>query len=49
MGVSGYVFVDAGDFPTEALRALGVPPFIAKNEPLSKAAAGACTSPAPSC
>ena len=38
MGVSGYVFVDAGDFPTEALRALGVPPFIPKNEPLSKAA-----------
>ena len=38
MGVSGYVFVDAGDFPTEALPALGVPPFIAKNEPLSKAA-----------
>jgi cytochrome b561 len=37
-GISGYVFVDAGDFPTEALRALGVPPFIPKNEPLSKAA-----------
>jgi cytochrome b561 len=38
MGISGYVFVDAGDFPTEALRALGIPPVIPKNEPLSKAA-----------
>jgi cytochrome b561 len=38
MGVSGYVFVDAGDYPTEVLRALGVPPFIPKNEPLSDAA-----------
>ena len=38
MGVSGYVFVDAGDFPTEVLRALGIPPFIPKNEPLSDAA-----------
>lgn len=38
MGISGYVFVDAGDYPIEALRALGVEPFIAKNVPLSKAA-----------
>ena len=39
MGVSGYVFVDAGDYPIEALRALGVPQLIAKNQPLSDAAA----------
>jgi cytochrome b561 len=38
MGVSGYVFVDAGDFPLEVLRSLGIPPLIPKNEALSKAA-----------
>ena len=38
MGVSGYVFVDAGDYPLEALRALGIPPLIPKNERLSHAA-----------
>jgi cytochrome b561 len=38
MPVSGYVFVDAGDYPIEALQALGIPPFIPKNPALSKAA-----------
>lgn len=38
MAVSGYVFVDAGDYPVEALQALGIPPFIPKNEALSGAA-----------
>lgn len=38
MGVSGYIYVDAGDYPLEALRALGIPQLIAKNPPLSNAA-----------
>ena len=39
MPVSGYIFVDAGDYPLEVLRSLGIPPLIPKNQPLSDAAA----------
>jgi cytochrome b561 len=39
-GISGYIFVDAGDFPLEVWQSLGVPPLIPKNEALSKAAEG---------
>lgn len=38
MPVSGYIRVTAGGFPIEALNALGVPPLLAKNEALAKAA-----------
>lgn len=38
MPISGYIHVDAGDYPLELLRALGVPQVIPKNEPLAHAA-----------
>lgn len=38
MPISGYVHVDAGDYPLEFLRALGLPQIIPKNEPLAHAA-----------
>ena len=38
MAVSGYVRVTTGGFPIESLNALGIPPLLAKNEPLAKAA-----------
>lgn len=38
MPISGYVRVMAGGFPIELLNALGVPPLIAKNEPLAETA-----------
>jgi len=38
MALSGYVRVIAGGFPIESLNALGVPPLLAKNEPLADAA-----------
>lgn len=39
MGISGYVRVTAGGFPIESLNALGIPPLLAKDEPLAKIAA----------
>ena len=38
MAVSGYVRVTAGGFPIESLNALGIPPLLAKNEPLADSA-----------
>lgn len=38
MAISGYVRVTAGGFPIESLNALGIPPLLAKNEPLAKVA-----------
>jgi cytochrome b561 len=35
MGVSGYVRVTTGGFPIESLNALGIPPLLAKNEPVA--------------
>lgn len=36
--VSGYVFVTAGGYPIELFRALGIPPLLGKNEPVSHVA-----------
>jgi cytochrome b561 len=38
MAISGYVRVIAGGFPIELLNAIGVPPLLAKNEPLAETA-----------
>ncbi len=38
MAVSGYVRVTAGGFPIELLNAIGVPPLLAKDEPLAAVA-----------
>jgi cytochrome b561 len=38
MALSGYVRVVAGGFPIEMLNALGIPPLLAKNEPLAETA-----------
>lgn len=38
MAISGYVRVTAGGFPIESLNALGIPPLLAKNEPLAASA-----------
>jgi cytochrome b561 len=38
MALSGYVRVIAGGFPIEWMNAIGVPPLLAKNEPLAETA-----------